>query len=401
MNDYLMRFIDRWIGIPLCAFFHFLSLFSRLFPFGSKKKKTCKKILFIKLSELGSIILAYPLLKKIKEEYPKAKLFFLTFKVNRPVFEVLKIIPIENVLTIRTGSIFLIFYDALRIIFKVRKEEIDIVFDLEFFSRFTAIITYLTGAHKKVGFHRYKMEGLYRGSFFTHKIQYNPLLHISEVFLSFWQAIGCQEKKYPDLKEEILPAEVVLPKLPKPEYAEGFKEKWKELGIEINKYKVILIHPGDGKLKIREWPLKNFIILAKNLLEDQETLIVLIGDKEAQKKAQVLCRYVKSNRCINLVGKTSLKEVFSLFYFSKMLIASDCGLIHLGSLTLLKKITIFGPESPKIFGPKDRDSQVVYYNLPCSPCLSVFNHRRSVCKNRKCLEMVTPEYVYKLVKEQL
>ena len=45
------------------------------------------------------------------------------------------------------------------------------------FTRFTAMIGYLSGAATRVGFHRFHQEGLYTGDLFTHRVQYNPHLH--------------------------------------------------------------------------------------------------------------------------------------------------------------------------------------------------------------------------------
>jgi ADP-heptose:LPS heptosyltransferase len=143
----------------------------RLLAFGKKENIIPRKILFIKLSEIGSIILLYPLLNRARKAYPEAEIFFLTFKKNKPLLQILD--PDCNILTIKEDSICSFILDTLRAIRKLRREKIDIAFDLELFSRFTAILNYLSGAAKKVGFYRYSMEGLYRGELLTHKVQYN------------------------------------------------------------------------------------------------------------------------------------------------------------------------------------------------------------------------------------
>lgn len=136
MNINLMRHIDYWLGIPLCFLLTIMNYIHRFINFRQRKNNIVRKILFIKLSEVGSIVLAYPLLRKIKENYPQAEIFFLTFKKNKLVFEVLSIVPYQNILTIREESPHLFISDTLRSIRRLRKEnkkKIDIAFDLEFF----------------------------------------------------------------------------------------------------------------------------------------------------------------------------------------------------------------------------------------------------------------------------
>ena len=151
----MMRRIDYWVGVPLCFLLTLIDRISGLFPFKRRGGDVPKKILFIKPSEMGGIILSYPLIRRVQEEYPDAEMFFLTFKPNECLFEVLGAIPARNILTIRDESPFTFIGDVVKALLRMRSEKMDVVFDLEFFSRFTAIIAYLTGAAKRIGFYRY------------------------------------------------------------------------------------------------------------------------------------------------------------------------------------------------------------------------------------------------------
>jgi len=200
-----MRYLDYWMGVPLCFIFSISSFIFQAASIMRKRERTVpRKILLVKLSELGAIVLAYPLMRRIKEEYPSAEMLFLTFEKNREVFKVLKgIVPDKNVLTIREDSIWKLMLDSFSVMRRTRKERVDIVFDLEFFSRLTAIMSYLSKADKRIGFHRYNFEGLYRGSLLTHKIQYNPLINIAKTYLSLCQVTEKQKKFTPDLEKVI------------------------------------------------------------------------------------------------------------------------------------------------------------------------------------------------------
>ena len=154
MSNELMRKIDYLLGSPLCFILDTIGyIFKPIFFFkknnvNKESKVNLKKILFIKLSEMGSIILAYPLIEQVKKELPKADMFFLTFNKNRSAVEVLNILPSGNILTIKDESPFLFIISTLKIILRLRRDKIDMIFDLELFSRFTAILTHLSHASK-------------------------------------------------------------------------------------------------------------------------------------------------------------------------------------------------------------------------------------------------------------
>ena len=395
-----MRSIDYWLGVPLCFFLSGFNFFAKIFSFKAKRKNAPPRILFIKLSELGAIALAYPLFTRIKEEYPSAELFFVTFEKSRDIFKLLKgVVADENVLGIRDDSIGVFILDTFKVIKRLRREKFDIVFDLDFFSRFTAILAYLAKADKRAGFYRYTFEGLYRGSLLTHKFQYNPLNHVSKTYLSLSQAARQERKDTPESDSSIGDKEIVLPQyISEGRIQEAMRERLKASGINAGS-KLFLLNPGEGLLPLREWPLDNFIALSKRLLEDKNNYIIIIGKDEAFKKGELILKAAGASRCLNFSGKTSLEELMGLFNIAEALISNDCGLAHLAMLSPVKKFVIFGPESPQVFGPLGKNNWIIYSNWPCSPCLSAFNHRKSSCRDNKCLKAINPEDVYRLIKK--
>lgn len=394
-----MRYIDYWLGIPVCFLLSGVNATLKVLGLKKRGRKAPrqKKILFIKLSELGAIILGYPLLKHAKEEYPEARLFFVTFRKNKDIFKLLgNIIKEDSILTIRENSLWTFIYDTFKVIKKMAKERVDITFDLELFSRFTAILTDLSRGKKKIGFYNYTFEGLYRGNFLTHRIQYNPLLHISKSYLSLWQTVRQEKKESPNMSKRI-EEDIPPPKARvSSEVIKMIEGKLKEFGI-AREHKLFLLNPGEGTLPLREWPLENFVILSKRLLEDTNNHIILVGTKSGLKKAESVCADVHNKRCANLVGQTSLPELLALFTRADILVSNDCGLVHLATLTQIKKFVIFGPETPSVFGPLGGDNWIICSELPCSPCLSALNNRDSACKDNMCLKIIDPEDVYKLI----
>lgn len=400
MTIRLMKILDYWIGVPLCLLFDLCNRLLKLLP-ERKQGISCPKILFIKLSEMGSIILASALVRKASIEHPEAQKYFLTFKKNKPLVELLQFTTEERILTIRDDSFLAFVFDTLKAIFYMRKNKINIAFDLELFSRFTAILLFFSGAEKKIGFQHYCFEGLYRGNLLTHNVQYNPLLHISKSYLSMLQSINSESKITPELETKIDEGEVVIPRIiSTEEQNKRVQRKLKWLGIK-DKGRVLLVNPGEGNIPLREWPLENFVTLSQKLLKDKGNYLLFLGTQGATQKADIICRKLGEERCINLTGETTLSELLDIFNVADALITNDCGLAHLASLTAIKKFILFGPESPQLYAPLGKNTYILYSGLPCSPCFSALNHRNSICKDNLCLKTIQPDEVYNLIKANL
>jgi len=402
MDINTIRKIDYYAGIIICFILTVFNKAAKIFGIAKKPKKYPKNMLFIELSEMGSTVLAYPAMKKIKDLYPDSKLYFLIFKKNKPSVEILKIIEKENIITIRDNSFFALILDTIKAILKLRKRKIDTSFDLELFSRFSNILSYLSGANNRIGFNNYYAEGLYRGDLQTHKIYYNTHQHISMNFLSMIYSLETNIRDRPLLKKEIDKKDIQLPQLPlTKEKQTNIWNILKSINPAISrKNKLVIINPNAGDiLPIRAWPIQNYIELIKKLLEDKKTFIIITGTKCAKSDAELITREVANNRCINLVEKTKFGELIDLFNISNLLITNDSGPGHFASLTPIKTIVFFGPETPNLYKPIGKNVTVFYKQLACSPCLTAFNHRHSPCKNNKCLKAIKVDEVYQTAKK--
>jgi len=395
MGFTFMKRVDYLIGIPICFLLTICNSLVRMFPRSSQKSgaPTPTKILVIKPSEIGAIVLSYPLLKRLKLKYPQAELYFLTFKSNRELFEVFDTVSPAHVWTIEESSLMEFIKDVFKIIFKMRKEKFDTVIDLEFFSRFTTILSYFSGAIRRVGFHRFTIEGVYRGDLLTHKIQYNPYLHVTEMYLLMGDVLEKTEKKSPEYPKINTKIDML-----RFQSSDNLKtviiNKLNQTGIK-EKTDIYLICPGEGRIPLREWPLENFNQLITSILKQQNTCVVLIGHRDTANRAhQLVINQNQPQRCINLMGQTTIPELLTLLSMSKGLVVNDSGMAHLAALTQVKQFVLFGPETPKIFSPWGEHTTIFYTGVPCSPCLSVFNHRNSACRDNICLKSIKPDEVF-------
>jgi len=110
---------------------------------------------------MGSAILVDPAMRNAQAR--GAEIFFLIFKSNRASLTLLNTVKPENIFTIDSSSLSGLIKDTLRFLVLARYHRIDTVIDLELFSRFTALLTGLCGARKRVGYHIFHGEGLWRG----------------------------------------------------------------------------------------------------------------------------------------------------------------------------------------------------------------------------------------------
>ncbi len=398
MNINFQRAVDRYVGVPVCAL---LSLVNRVLsnePDGSPPKK----ILVILLSEMGSLVLAHPMFMRLKQQYPEADIHVLMFAKNREVLDLLGVIPRGNVLTLDDSSLKGLVGDSLKSIRAMRKLGIDAVIDCELFARISSIFSYLSGASLRIGFHPHTQEGLYRGSFINRPVLYNPYRHLTRQFLTLASAI----ESTTDPVAKLLPA----PYTGKTPVLEFPREELEETHRELHNFfpaikdkKLVLIYPSGGILPIRAWPLQSYFRLSRTLLEEGYAVGV-IGMKGDREIAQAVVDHCKNPGCVNLAGYTkSVRHLLAVFHRASLLVTNDGGPGQFAALTpQLPAIIFFGPETPVLYKSLGDNAWCFHRQLPCSPCLTAYNHRTSPCDgDNQCLKQITVEQVLEKAHEML
>ncbi len=397
-----MRRIDYYIGVPLCLLGSIYNKFVLLLC--SSNKKPLKKVLFIELSEMGSAILVDPAMRKLQKEI-NADIHFLIFQKNKPSLDLLKTVPQGNIYTIRENNMVAFLFDTVKFIFWTRKRKIDAVIDLELFSRFTALLTGFSGAQNKVGFHAFFNEGLYRGSFLTHKVTYNPHIHIAKNFIALVNSLLAGREEVPFSKTLISDEEIKLAKVEvTAEQKKFIRDRVSDCfsGYEQAKHKIVLINPNASELLIqRRWPPQYYAELMRKILDACKNAIILItGDPKEREEAQLLKDQVQSQRVINFAGKLTFAQLPLLYNISEFMITNDSGPGHFSAVTEMHSFVIFGPETPALYGSLGKTT-AIYAGLACSPCVSAANHRKTACRDNVCLQVIKPEHVLAMIKPNL
>jgi ADP-heptose:LPS heptosyltransferase len=400
-----MRRIDFWAGVPLCFVMTVADRLLQLFGWrGRGHDRQPRHILFIQLAEMGTMVVAYPALRKIRELYPAATLHFLCFDQVRSSLEMLNVIDRERIYTIDSGSLGSIVRDTLRIWQVAERADIDTVINLETFVRYSSLLSYFTGAARRVGFHRFNQEGLYTGDVLTHKVMYNPHIHTGHVFLDLVHALAAPPGGIPLVKRPRSGDDLSIPGLTTDSgTAHAIWAKLASFNADIGPAKrLVVLNPNASKrFPMRRLPLDSYADLARRLLDDPEVFVLITGVADEKPDAVHICRRVGSPRVVDLTGATTMMELLHLFNLAQVLVTNDSGPAHFACLTGIHVVVFFGPELPDRYRPLARSSDVVYAGYTCSPCVSPYNQRLTACNDNLCLKSIDIRAVSDLVRRRL
>jgi ADP-heptose:LPS heptosyltransferase len=160
--------------------------------------------------------------------------------------------------------------------------------------------------------------------------------------------------------------------------------------------KILLLNANcSDMIPLRRWSSDRFVELARRFLQtNPEAAVIFTGAPIEQVQADELAHSVGSKRCVSMAGRTSLPELFALYSLSTVLVTNDSGPAHFASLTPVKIVALFGPETPALFGPLSKGSLAISAGLPCSPCVSAQNNRLSACRNNLCMQAISVDRVF-------
>src|SRR5438067_13185 len=162
---------------------------------------------------------------------------------------------------------------------------------------------------------------------------------------------------------------------------------------------LILLNPNASDLlPLRRWPPLRYVELARRLLERYpEPFIGLTGAPAEAASNNQLADEVGSDRVIRLAGKTTLRQLLALYARSEILVTNDSGPAHFASLTPIRVVTLFGPETPALFAVRSPNATALWAGIACSPCVNAYNNRQSVCRNNLCMQAITVDDVFEEV----
>jgi len=368
--------------------------------FFPRRPAPIRRILFVKLAEQGATVLSYPAIARAIQMVGRDNVFFMVFKENRFILDVMGVIPAENVITISTENKFAFMIEVLRALRQTRKLRIDAAIDFEFFARSSAALCYLSGAGVRVGFHAFSGEASYRGDLMTHRLSFNSHLHTSQTFLTMVEALNAPVSDFPafDLLAPFVDLDPLEFRPTAPELEEVKTLLRRETGRDQTPPLILLNANAGDLLPLRRWPEGHYIELSKRLLAElPEVCIGFTGAPEEVAAARQLVQEVASHRCFCLAGKTTLRQLLVLYHLAEVLVTNDSGPAHFATLTPTDVVVLFGPETPALFAARTLRTHVLWAGIVCSPCINAYNDRRSVCRNNVCMQKISVDQVFEEV----
>jgi len=381
--------IDRWIGTAICAL---LAVVKRRSP-ETLASGDVGKVLLLKMWGMGSIVLASPLFEQIRGRYPRARIDFVTLRENAPILELYP--QLEKTFTIDLGrGIPRFLLDTVGTIQAIRRERYDVILDLEFFTRFSAIFSLFARARRSHGF---SAKGKWRGRLHDVEVPFNAYNHVAQNFLDLLQGDPM------DPVDEVLVTRAdALPGVRAPQRAWDNCERilredpaWKPHDP------IVVVNPNAGDMALeRRWPPEQVAELLRHLCAQRRVNVVVTGSKaEREYVESVVAASGTPQRILNLAGLISIVELVALFEHAAVCITNDSGPLHIAAAAGTATVALFGPETPTLYGPlRSRDAQrhvVHYQRLACSPCMFVHDNKVLSCwfAQAKCMTGITPKAV--------
>ena len=158
---------------------------------------------------------------------------------------------------------------------------------------------------------------------------------------------------------------------------------------------VIGINPGAAFGTAKRWFANRFAELCNHLKSIPDACFLVFGGPGEEELGNHIAGSVGS-ACINLCGKTSLREAISLIDQCRLFITNDSGLMHVAAALNIPQIAIFGSTDPTTTSPRSRLSHIIRMPVACSPCM------KPDCPiDHRCMDAITVDHVLGLALELL
>ena len=325
-----------------------------------------KRVLVIRLSAIGDVVFASPLIEAIRRARPDAEVYWLAESTVAPLLKhhaglkELLIWPRDEWRALfRRGRLWQLSREVLSFRKKLRAHQFDLVLDVQGLLK-SAVLAWMTGARARIGFRSKEPTGW----LLTERVPKDLEPTISSEYRGLAEYIGLQTDEFSMT-------------VPLSEAALGFAER---------------VHDGQPYVVFcpfttrpqKHWPEAHWRSLAETALE-RGWRVVVVGAPADRPRAE---RIFTGQAVEDKVGACSLDESAALVSQSSLVIGVDTGLTHMGWAFSVPVIALFGSTCPYRVVP-GREGEILYAELHCSPC-----RRRPTCGGAfDCMSALTPDAV--------
>ena len=339
-------------------------------------------ILIIKLSAIGDVVQALPLLSVLRESFPAARIDWLVEEeaagiikghpaVNRVFISHRKSWQKKILKGMGYGSVV---REALGFIKEIRSCRYDLVIDLQGLFK-SGILTGLSRGRRKIG-----LAGAREGGWLflnERPVEVDAQKHAIDLYLNFAEYLGCRFTSWNG-------------NIPVSQTDKGSIDRLLERDVDKETPRVI-INPM-AKWKTKLWEPERFALLADRLQDDLSCKVFFTGSGNDRETIEDISRTMKKEP-VNLAGRTSLKELAYLFSKSRVLVSTDTGPMHIAAAMGCPVVALFGPTAPWRTGPYGQGHRVIRAEVDCSPCF------KKKCDHMRCMKEITVEEVFEAAKD--
>jgi heptosyltransferase-2 len=327
MNGKLLRFADKVAGSLLYGIY---GSFSNKYA----QKPGDQNVLAIKLWALGESVLILPALRSLSDN--GYRISVIVTKQNKAIFEGLDFI--DEVIVLKLGLLKL--RKAVKI---VKNLNFDTCIDFEPYTKFSAVLSYLSGAKMRIGFNN-------RPKLYTNVVKPIENMHAVKNFVNLINVL--EKVSYPEKLEPLYFSKAD---------ENSMSAVLKRCGAKITET-MIGIHAGSASSSLsRRWSEERFAKLCDKIIEKYNAKIFLVGSQNEEDINQRIISMMRHKEgAINLAGKLSLKQFFALCKKFDLFIANDSGPMHIAAAMGVKTIGLFGPNLPERYGPYGKKCMGLY-----------------------------------------
>ncbi|MBY0370014.1 glycosyltransferase family 9 protein [bacterium] len=326
-----------------------------------------KKILVLRFSSLGDIVMATAMIRCLRTQFPDARIDFLV----RSDFQ--DLIRFNPHLTHAWGLPRHSGWRGLRGLLRdINAVDYDLVYDAHRSLRTRLLMPWVRSKHKAY----FSKQYLRRALLMTFKLPLVSKRRFLERFvdpLAPWGVL--YDGAGPEFHVDDASESSALAKT----------------GLVADGTQRVAIVPS-AQWNGKRWPPERFRELIEKLLAKTAYQLVVFGGP-SDTFCQELTRGLDPTRVINTQGKLGLLESGALLKHCRFTIANDTGLMHLADALGVPSILIFGPTSGEMgclpFHPKSR---IVENTLWCRPC-SKNGQAPCIRSRRWCLDLTTSDRV--------
>ncbi len=334
-----------------------------------KESAESLRILVIKMSAIGDIVLATPSLRALRERFPKAH---ITLLVGREGRELMHRCPYINELIVfdrqRDGTV----PGLLKLGKKFRQAQLDIVVDFQN-NRMSHWLGWLSQAPQRYGYAGRRWSRMLTHRVLHPKAPMPPVEHQFQLLkLLGIEGASVRLELWPGPLDEVKAGELL---------AGSWAAETQHL---------VVLHPGTHPKWIsKRWPVERYARLVDWLAENANARVVITGSSDDRSLADEIYR-LSNVKPILAVGMTSLNELAALIKQARVFVSGDTAPLHLAAAVETPVVALFGSTDPNRHLPPSPAVRLLRKQLPCSPCYRGTCYRKGA-GYMECMKLISVE----------